>query len=369
MAHAWYLTPEQRAHFVEDPSRNVVAALIDFAGMLAFGSWELPEPPLPRWAYERIIERYPQWGVLALMDDPFVPQDIQERLGIQRTAPTPEVPLTRAQAEAMVATDNEYSRAQALADPRVPAGIAARFTNDPAHEVRLAVSLRPELTEHQRQAIDYHVGPDDRLRPTWWATTTEDPEVQRTCALSAHIGLRRSVALNQHLSPELVPILAEDTDFAVRLLLCEYNATVAPQRVVTTFLEATTMTAGRLLDHPRLRDFPFASLAEDPHPGARALVPRDPNAAPGLIERLSHDEYAVVRARMASDRRLSPARVLELFDADETTEAAAANPHLPVDMMELILADAVALAGEVVEGKPAVYLGRWNPDTLPDDDE
>jgi hypothetical protein len=46
---------------------------------------------------------------------------------------------------------------------------------------------------------------------------------------------------------------------------------------------------------------------------------------------------------MAKDRRLSRDRVVELFDDPQTAEAAAANPNLPVDLMERILADAVDL--------------------------
>ena len=68
---------------------------------------------------------------------------------------------------------------------------------------------------------------------------------------------------------------------------------------------------------------------------------------------------------MADDRRLSPGRVLELFEEAASTEPAAANPKLPVPLMHQILADAGSLADEVVEGKPAIYLGRWDPDNLP----
>ncbi len=77
----------------------------------------------------------------------------------------------------------------------------------------------------------------------------------------------------------------------------------------------------------------------------------------------------MVRQRTAGDPRLSPSRVLELFDDPLTAEAAAANPHLPVSVMHRVLADAATLADEVVEGKPAVYLGQWSPDQLPAEED
>jgi hypothetical protein len=73
--------------------------------------------------------------------------------------------------------------------------------------------------------------------------------------------------------------------------------------------------------------------------------------------------------RWRATAELSPTRVLELFHEQPTTEKAAANPHLPVPIMQGILTDAGALADEVIEGKPAVYLGRWPRDQLPPDDD
>jgi hypothetical protein len=77
----------------------------------------------------------------------------------------------------------------------------------------------------------------------------------------------------------------------------------------------------------------------------------------------------MVRQQTAGDPRLSPNRVLELFDDPATAGAAAANPHLPVPVMQHVLADAATLTNEVVKGKPTVYLGRWSPDQLPPDDD
>lgn len=41
----------------------------------------------------------------------------------------------------------------------------------------------------------------------------------------------------------------------------------------------------------------------------------------------------------------------------------------PESAMHRVLADAATLADEVVEGKPAGYLGRWSPDQLPAEED
>jgi hypothetical protein len=111
---------------------------------------------------------------------------------------------------------------------------------------------------------------EPRIAPAGWATRTRDPEVQRRCVYSAHIGLRRGVAYNPYLRPDLIAVLAADDDFAVRLLLCENHADVPAETVLTTYLEARTATAGRLLHHPSFQRVGLARLAGSPDPGARA---------------------------------------------------------------------------------------------------
>jgi hypothetical protein len=188
-----------------------------------------------------------------MADSQWPPQDLRTRLSPAGSPPVEadERPLDRHEAEARASDDNEWTRVTAAADPRLPVDLVARLAVDPSYAVRLAVSMRPELSEQQRAAIEYHVGPDDRIRPARWVTDTRDPELQRRCVFSAHIGLRRSAARNP------------------------------------------------------------------------------------------------------------------LFDDPPTAGAPAANPHLPVPVMHRVLADGAALADEVVDGKPAAYLGRWSPDQLP----
>jgi hypothetical protein len=343
LAEALYITAEQRAVLVEDPDLAVLRVLAD--GPDYFFVWAFkPRPaPLPEWAYGRLHDRSPKLA-RHLRYNPFLPVELQDRLGVEQAGEPP--PMAREQAEEQAASDNAWTRSCAAAEPELSAATVARLTADPSPQVRLAVSMRPELSEEERAAIDYHVGRDDRITPARWAVETRDPAEQARCARSAHIGLRRSVACNQHLSAGLIAVLAEDDDFAVRLLLCERHLDAPPDTVLNTFLEATTMTRGRLLQHPSLMRGGLSRLSGHPDPQIRALAVRHPDTTPELVERLSHDPDPLVRGRTAEDPRLPLGRLLELFEDPETTGLAAANPNLPVALMHRVLDDAEALGGK-----------------------
>ena len=405
LAEAIYISAGQRATLVEDPDRTVLRTLALGPDHFVAFSWEPLPAPLPGWAYERLWERDSRLAVF-LLENPWLPPELRERMnaGLKRPAAGPAPagepqaetppadgphaetppadgpqaetppadgphaetpPSDRERAETGAVSDNDWTRACAAAEPHLSPETVARLATDPSPQVRLAVSMRPELSEADRAAIDYHVGRDDRINPAVWAVETADPEQLRRCAHSGHIGLRRSAALNRHLTPELISVLAADTDFAVRLLLCEQHRDVPPETVLQTFLEATTMTRGRLLSHPSLRRARLARLADSPDPQARALVARDPEASPEVLDRLSHDPHSRVRSSVAADPRLLPARVLELFDDPATTGYAAVSPHLPTPLMEQILDGAAVLDGETPSSaKPALFLGNWSPEDI-----
>ncbi|HEX5597786.1 MAG TPA: hypothetical protein VFX61_17500 [Micromonosporaceae bacterium] len=319
--------------------------------------------PLPHWAYERLAaEGTDLMREYLAYECPWTPSDLRAGLRADMAATSAETrkgerdaPLPRDRAEELVGDGSDWVRAEAAADPRLPADLVAVLATDPSPQVRLAVSMRPELSEEQRAAIDYHVAPEDRLRTLWWVSATTDPDVLRRCVHSAHVGLRRSSALNPHLTPDLIAVLAADEDFAVRLLLCESNADAPGEVVLQTYLEAKVITKGELLRHPNFPRQDLVRLADSPNWNARALVALDPHASAPLIERLSHDEDWRVRYWIAGDERLSPDRVLELFNDPKTTEAAASNPQLPVDLMHRILADALTINDEG-DGQPETLL-------------
>ncbi|CAL9640807.1 hypothetical protein [Streptomyces sp. enrichment culture] len=256
--------------------------------------------------------------------------------------------LTRETAERMVA-DGRHPDRLAL-NPTFPADLAARLAEHEDPQVRLAVSARPELTDDQRAAIDWAVGPEDRLDAlTWVWRSRGDEEVLRRCAHSAHTWLRRSAAMCQELPEDCVRLLADDEDVAVRLLLAERHPEAPPELLYDLYLHGTHRAVEALVSRPA---FPSAGLAarcaDAADPRERALALRDPDASPSLVERLSRDPAGRVREVAALDPRLPVPRLIELLHDPDLAYAAAANAALPVAEMRALLdrAGVPPLAGD-----------------------
>ncbi|GLW28425.1 hypothetical protein [Actinoplanes regularis] len=348
-------TGRQRARLVDDPDPRVRTAL-------AVGPEDRHEP-MPDEAYRRLAtdpERRVRRGIWTLaclpdearavldtLEDPFAAKPGESGPPEPRR-PEPRV-LDRAEVERLVRSDRPEDRLRAVRDAPSPPALGA----DPDPEVRLWLSMRPDLTERERAAIDHHVGGDDRLPVLDWVRRAA-PETLDRCVRSKHVGLRRSAVHNPGLTPEHVAILAGDPDFAVRLMLCERYDDVPPHLVVRTYLEAQgrVLTPHRLLRHPAFPRTDLVRYADSPRWEARALVVMDPTAPAELIDRLSRDDDAGVRARMADDGRLSTERALELLADPATAVWAAANPNLPRAVLEQILVAAMA------EGSPRPVTSR-----------
>lgn len=203
--------------------------------------------------------------------------------------------------------------------------------------MRLAVSARPELTERERAAIDYTVGPEDRLGVLDWVwDARNDPEVLRRCATSAHTWLRRSAAVCPGLEPDLVELLSRDEDFAVRLLLCEFHPEPPPELLLDLYLHGSHRAVMMLAAHPR---FPAAGLAarfaDSTDPEERRLALTDPDLPAETLAEFARDP---ARRRAAARHPRVPVPLLrELLDDPETACAAAANPSLPARDMHRLL--------------------------------
>jgi len=206
--------------------------------------------------------------------------------------------------------------------------------------VRLVVSMRQELTEEQRAAIDYTIEPHDRITPPDWLWHhLDDLDLMRLCVHSRHIGLRRGAAYSVHLTPDLVTVLAADSDFAVRLLLCENHPAAPADLLLRTHREATVITRWDLLERPNFPRDRLAEFAGSPDPQLRRLAMVDPTTPAATIERLSHDPHEDVRADAAADPRLPVGRLLQLLGEAATATAAASNPSLPREAMAAILTE------------------------------
>ncbi|MFH9202285.1 Mucin-2 [Streptomyces anulatus] len=192
--------------------------------------------------------------------------------------------LHRADAERRVAQRGDLT---ALAEnPSLPADLVERLAVDPDEAVRLAVSLRPELDEARRMAIDFPVGDLDRGDDVRWVRDgLADPDVLRRAATSAHPLLQRAAARSPHLPHDLLRLLTRTEDPVVENRLGIHHPDT-PEEVLRVYARlGGTFSAWMAETHPRFpRKGLAARYAHHPDGKYRRLAVRDPAATPALIE-------------------------------------------------------------------------------------
>ncbi|WP_042175315.1 hypothetical protein [Streptomyces sp. NBRC 110035] len=343
---------------LEDPEPSVRSALLHSPHLAPSFLASLARHPDPaaRQAALRVWDELTADGRATLLDDPdpevrrsaalcACPHDARLTTALLRDPATlPEALrrglLDRADAERFLAEGVHL--VELAVNPSLPADLVDRLAVDPDDGVRLAVSLRPELTEARRAAIDFTVAPHARGDVDWVAAGTADREVLQRAAASAHPLLRRAAARSPHLPPDLLRFLAEDTDVIVHTHLAIYHPDTPEEVLMSVYARlGGTFSAWMATGHPRFpREGLAARYADHPDGIYRQLAVRDPAAGPDLIERLSHDPDVWTRQAAARDPRLPLPRLLEALALPELASSAGANPALPPGEMAVVMDEA-----------------------------
>ncbi|MEU9111022.1 translation initiation factor 2 [Streptomyces sp. NPDC048483] len=243
--------------------------------------------------------------------------------------------------------DPEVRRELARRGDLAPALVEV-LARDVDPRVRTAISLRPELSEDERAAIDYTVDTDTDTDSDFGpvehhAFPAPDPAVSAAYARSRHPLLRRRAAQDPALPAALVAALARDDDLGVRVLLAHNHPAPPPELLLRAYLEHQGPARDLLTEHPR---FPVAGLgarfADADAPGGRRLAVLDPGLAPDAADRLTRDPDAAVRSGAARHPQLPAGRLLALLGDEELGEHAAANPALPLTVMRDVMRSSLA---------------------------
>ncbi|OKJ14009.1 hypothetical protein AMK19_11770 [Kitasatospora sp. CB01950] len=242
--------------------------------------------------------------------------------------------LERALGEWLVLDDDPRIRRAAAGNPRLPTDLALALAADPDAAVRLAVSLRPDLTEEQRSAVDHGASEVSAELP-WVAERAGDPAELVRLARSGHPLVRRAVAALRHLPGEAVAVLAEDPEPSVRLALAVHCADAPGELLRSVYAEL--LGPSSLPGLERFAAPGLARWAERPEPALRLAALRDPELAPEVLARLAEDPDASVARAAAGDPRLPLEVLLGLLESGARPGAAAANPALPVGFMLRLL--------------------------------
>ncbi|MFI1941166.1 Mucin-2 [Streptomyces purpureus] len=343
---------------LDDPEPSVRSALLDSPHVAPSFLASLVRHPDPaaRRAALRVWNELTADGRATLLEDPdpevrrsaallACPYDARLTAALLRDpAALPETLrrglVSRADAERFLAEGVHL--AELAGNPSLPADLVNRLAVDPDEGVRLAVSLRPELTEARRAAIDFTVAPHARGEVDWVAAGIADQGVLHQAATSTHPLLRRAAARSPHLPPGLLRLLSQDPDPVVRTHLAIHHPDTPGEVLMSVYARlGGTFSAWMATGHPRFpREGLAARYADHPEAIYRQLAVRDPAAGPGMIERLSHDPDVRTRQAATRDPRLPLPRLLEALALPDLASSAGANPALPPGEMAAVMDEA-----------------------------
>lgn len=237
-----------------------------------------------------------------------------------------------------------HYRSALAGNPHLPPDLVAVLARDGDPDVRDMVSLRPELTEEERAAIDYRVPELTDLDEVAWYPYLARSQSPVDYARSAHPVRRRQAACAPGLPQDLRDALLGDPDPGVRVLTCRHQPGVPAEDLLRAYREFRGRHRWRLTCRPGFPTRGLARFADDPDPAMRELVVLDPQAPAAVVVGLLADPERCVRTTLAQHPAVPVERLLTMLDDPELAPYAARNPSLPIEAMHRIL-DATGVPG------------------------
>ncbi|MGA4542021.1 hypothetical protein ACPA54_18730 [Uniformispora flossi] len=236
--------------------------------------------------------------------------------------------------------DYEYrsnSHARLSDDPDLAPELLAELAESDDDRIRIAISLRPELTDAERLAIRDTVHPYRHTIPRWIRAAYGSPDTLRRIASSAHPLMRRSAATAPRLPADVVAALASDEDLFVRLTLAQHCDDAPAELVLDMYANWNGARWDDLRFRPTYPWHDIERLVSHPSRRVRWTATMSDYLTPDLAVRLIADEYAEVRAGALRSRHLPVEVLMKLLP--QHPRHAAANPNLPWHVMHQLLDD------------------------------
>ncbi|WP_030343235.1 hypothetical protein [Streptomyces sp. NRRL S-1022] len=318
------LTAAQREALLDDPDPAVRKAARE-------RSWVL-DP-------ERVEARLPSYGSrgkpLVFGRCALSPALIEQCFADGTVQPLTRNPHIQVDAVARLARHPDARiRELVAARPDLGPDLVAELREDPDEDVRMRADLHPfPRTWAEYWAIDRVIGHGpDCTCPITEPTDEPSPDWFAACAESREPVLRRVAACFPGLPAELAATLAQDDDEEVRILLACHHP-LAPAHLLRDVFVTRLAHRPHLLTLPAFPRTGWAHLIGHPDPGIRALAASDPTLPEVPVE----DPNESVRRAAAANPSLTPEALEVLLCDSRTAEGAAANPSLPGPRMHELL--------------------------------
>ncbi|MEU4155306.1 hypothetical protein [Actinoplanes sp. NPDC026670] len=247
--------------------------------------------------------------------NPTTPPDLIDTLSRHPHAPIREAltgqDLTPEQVRRLALDEDPAVRRAVAARPGLPDDLIRSLAADPDQAVRITIEQYAYVSDDDRAALS--LPEPDLPRAMRWARS-DNPR------------LRRRAASVTGLPSDLVAVLTDDPDPAVRRELATTHPGVPGELLLRCFLDGQARHA--LPARPQFPIHGLARFAVHDDAEVRCLALRDPALDPAVADLLTRDPAGRVRAAAARCPRLPTGRITALLDDPGLATDAAANPSL-----------------------------------------